>query len=120
MSKRIMVVDDSRLVQVQLGDVLKGTDYEIAAFCRSGEDAIARYAEVNPDLVTMDIIMQGMDGLDASKIILKEHPDAKIVIVSSLAYDDTYEKAKAIGAKGFIDKPFHQEQLLKVFDEALS
>lgn len=64
--------------------------------------------------------MQGMDGLDASKIILKEHPDAKIVIVSSLAYDDTYEKAKAIGAKGFIDKPFHQKQLLKVFDEALS
>lgn len=117
MSKRIMVVDDSRLVRVQLGDVLEGTDYEIAAYCRSGEDAIAQYAEVNPDLVTMDIIMQGMDGLDASKIILKEHPDAKIVMVSSLAYDDTYEKAKAIGAKGFVDKPFHQEQLLKVFDE---
>lgn len=119
MSKRIMVVDDSRLVSVRLGDILEGTDYEIAAYCRSGEDAIARYDEVKPDLVTMDIIMQGMDGLDASKIILKEHPDAKIVMVSSLAYDDTYEKAKAIGAKGFVDKPFHQEQLLKVFDEVL-
>ena len=90
MSKRIMVVDDSRLVRVQLEDVLAGTDYEIAAHCRSGEDAIARYAEVNPDLVTMDIIMQGMDGLDATEIILKEHPDARIVIVSSLAYDDTF------------------------------
>lgn len=119
MSKRIMVVDDSRLVRVQLEDVLAGTDYEIAAYCRSGEDAIKRYAEVMPDLVTMDIIMQGMDGLDASEHILKEHPDARIVMISSLAYEDTYERAKAIGAKGFVDKPFHQEQLVRVFEQAL-
>lgn len=120
MSRRIMVVDDSRLVRVQLEDVLKGTDYEIAAHCRSGEEAIERYAEVQPDLVTMDIIMQGMDGLDAAEIILKNNPDARIVMVSSLAYEDTFERAEAIGAKGFVDKPFHQEQLLSVFEKALS
>ena len=120
MSKRIMVVDDSRLVRVQLNDVLNGTDYEIAAYCRSGEDAIAQYDEVKPDLVTMDIIMQGMDGLDASEHILKEKKKKKIIMVSSLAYDDTFERAKAIGARGFVDKPFHKEQLLKVFEEALS
>lgn len=120
MSKRIMVVDDSRLVRVQLGDVLEGTDYEIAAYCRSGEDAIAQYDEVRPDLVTMDIIMDGMDGLDAAEFILKEHPDARIVMISSLAYDDTFERARAIGARGFVDKPFHQEQLLRVFEQALS
>ena len=120
MKKRIMVVDDSRLVRVQLEDVLKGTDYEIAAYCRSGEDAIKQYAEVQPDLVTMDIIMQGMDGLDAAEVILKNNPQARIVMISSLAYDDTFERARAIGAKGFVDKPFHQEQLLKVFAEALS
>lgn len=51
--------------------------------------------------------------------ILKEHPDARIVVVSSLAYDDTFERARAIGAKRFVDKPFHQEQLLKVFEQAL-
>ncbi len=119
MSKRIMVVDDSRLVRVQMEDVLKGTDYEIAAHCRSGEDAIAQYAAIQPDLVTMDIIMQGMDGLDAAEIILKDHPEARIVMVSSLAYNDTFERAKAIGARGFVDKPFHQEQLLKVFEQAL-
>ena len=119
MSRRIMVVDDSRLVKVQLEDVLKGTDYEIAAYCRSGEDAITQYAAVQPDLVTMDIIMQGMDGLDAAEIILKNNPDARIVMVSSLAYHDTFNRAKAIGARGFIDKPFHQEQLLKVFEQAL-
>ena len=120
MSRRIMVVDDSRLVRVQLEDALKGTDYEIAAYCRSGEDAIKQYAEVQPDLVTMDIIMQGMDGLDAAEVILKNNPQARIVMISSLAYDDTFERARAIGAKGFVDKPFHQEQLLKVFEQALS
>ena len=120
MSKRVMLVDDSRLVRVQMEDVLKGTDYEIAVHCRSGEEAIERYAEVAPDLVTMDIIMGGMDGMDAAEIILKKNPDARIVMVSSLAYDDTFERAKAIGAKGFVDKPFHQEQLLKVFQEALA
>ncbi len=119
MSKRVMVVDDSRLVRVQLGDVLKGTDYEIAAYCRSGEDAIAQYDQIKPDLVTMDIIMTGMDGLDASEIILKQHPDARIVMISSLAYDDTYDRARAIGVRGFVDKPFHKEQLLKIFEQAL-
>ena len=120
MSKRVMVVDDSRLVRVQLGDVLDGTDYEITAYCRSGEEAISQYDEIKPDLVTMDIIMHEMDGLDASEIILKKHPDAKIVMISSLAYDDTFERAKAIGVKGFVDKPFHKEQLLKIFEQALS
>ncbi len=120
MSKRIMVVDDSRLVWVQLENVLKGTEYEVSACCRSGEDAIARYDEVQPDLVTMDIIMQGMDSLDAAGVILKQHPDARAVMISSLAYDDTYERAKAIGARGFVDKPFHQEQFLQVFGQALS
>lgn len=66
MTKRVMVVDDSRLVKVQPEDALKGTDYEIAAHCRSGEDAIEQYASIQPDLVTIDIIMQGMDGLDAA------------------------------------------------------
>ena len=119
MSRRIMVVDDSRLAQVKMEDVLKGTDYEIAARCHSGEDAIAQYAAVQPDLVTMDSSMQGMERLDAAASILKKHPDARIVMVSSLAYKDTFERAKAIGARGFVDKPFHQEQLLKVFEEVL-
>lgn len=120
MSKRIMVVDDSRLVRVQLEDVLKGTDYQIAAYCRSGEEAIEQYPVVQPDLVTMDIIMRGMDGLDAAEIILKNDPNARIVMVSSLAYGDTFDRAMAIGTRGFVEKPFHQEQLVKVFTQALA
>ena len=64
--------------------------------------------------------MRGMDGLDAVEPILKKDPDARIVMVSSLAYGDTFDRAKAIGAKGFIDKPFYQEQLVRQFEEALA
>ena len=120
MKKKLMVVDDSRMMELQICKLLEDSAFEVAAYCENGEDAIVRYQEIHPDIVTMDIIMQGMDGLDAAEIILREHPEARIVMVSSLAYGDTFERAKAIGAKGFIDKPFYQEQLVKRFQEALA
>jgi len=119
MEKQVMIVDDSRVVELQMEAILKDTDYEIAAYCRNGNDAITRYDEVNPDIVTMDILMPGMDGLEAAQAILDKHPEANIVMVSSLAYDDTMDEAKAIGAKAFIFKPFDQEQILAAFEKAL-
>jgi len=120
MGKRIMVVDDSRMVALQMQNLLEDTDFEIAVYCRNGEDAIAQYDQVQPDLVTMDIIMPGLDGLETAQAILEDHPDAKILMVSSLAYDDTFDEAKAIGTKGFIDKPFEKEQLLEALEKALA
>ena len=117
MAKRIMVVDDSRMIFLQMRNLLEGTDFEIAAYCRDGEEALAQYEQVAPDLVTMDIIMPGMDGLETAQAILEGHPDAKIIMVSSLAYDDTFEEAKAIGAKSYIDKPFDRDRLLAVLQE---
>ena len=118
MAKRIMVVDDSRIIYAQMKKLLEDTDYEIVAYCRDGEEAMEQYGQVNPDLVTMDIIMPGMDGLETAQAILEEHPDARIIMVSSLAYDDTFEEAQTIGAKGFIDKPFEKDRLLEAFREA--
>lgn len=120
MANRVMVVDDSRIQEVQIRNLLEGTDYEVVHYCRSGEDALAVYDEVKPDVVTMDIIMPGMDGLETAQAILEEYPEAKIIMVSSLAYDDTFEEAKSIGAKAFLDKPFDKEQLLAALDQALA
>lgn len=119
MGKRIMVVDDSRMAAMQIKSQLEDTDYEVVTYCRNGEEAIEQYSEVKPDIVTMDIIMPGMDGLETAQAILEEHPDARIIVVSSLAYDDTLEEAKGIGAKGFIDKPVERQQLLDAFEAAL-
>lgn len=120
MGKRIMIVDDSRVVELQMKKMLENTDYEVVSYCQDGETAIEQYGEVLPDLVTMDIIMPGMDGLESARAILEEHPDAKIAMVSSLAYDDTLDEAKSIGTKTFIYKPFDREQLLSALDEVLS
>ena len=120
MGNRIMAVDDSRILQLQLGQTLEGTDYEVAAYCQDGETAVARYEEVKPDLVTMDIIMPGIDGLEAARMILEDHPEARIVMVSSLAYDDTLDEAKEIGAKAFIYKPFEREEVLSTLGRVLS
>ncbi len=120
MVKRLMVVDDSRVVHLQLAKMLQDTEYEIVAYCQDGETAVARYEELLPDLVTMDIIMSGMDGIETTAMIMKRHPDARIVILSSLAYDETLDEAKAAGAKGFIYKPFEKQQVLTILKKALS
>lgn len=119
MKKRIMIVDDSRMLLMQLQHILAESEYEVAAYCQDGETAITKYEEILPDLVTMDIIMPGIDGLEAAKTILEVHPDAKIVMLSSLVYDDTIEEAKAIGAKAFIYKPFEKEQVLETLKRVL-
>lgn len=120
MSKRIMVVDDSRIAQLQLQQILTGNDYEVVACCQSAEEALDTYDKVNPDLVTMDIVMPGMDGLDAARLLLQSHPDARILMISSLAYDDTMDEAKRIGALGFVYKPFDQEQILEAMQKVFA
>ena len=120
MSKRIMVVDDSRIVQLQMQKILSDSDYQVVACCQSGEDALAEYDKVDPDLVTMDILMPGMDGLETARLILEKHPEARVLMVSSLAYDDTIDEANKIGAKGFVHKPFDREQVLASLDKAFA
>lgn len=119
MKKRIMVVDDSRVTEIQIKKLLEDTDFEVVAYCENGEDAIARYDEVQPDLVTMDIIMPGIDGLETAQVILEEHPEARIVMVSSLAYDDTIDEADCIGAKGFLYKPLERQTFLEALEQAM-
>lgn len=119
MHKKIMVVDDSRVIHLQMSKLLKDTGFDIVEYCRDGESAIDAYERCQPDLVTMDIILPGMDGLDTAKQLLNRWPDAKILMVSSLAYDDTIEQAEALGAKGFIYKPFSKSALIDALLKAL-
>ena len=91
----------------------------MAAYCENGEEAIARYEEVQPDIVTMDIIMPGIDGLEAAQIIAEAHPDARIIMISSLAYEDTLQEAEAVGAKLFLYKPIDRENLLDALEQVM-
>jgi two-component system chemotaxis response regulator CheY len=115
-----MIVDDSRLVYAQMKKMLEDSDIEVKGYCRSGEEALEQYDQVKPDLVTMDIVMPGMDGLETCRQLLSQWPDAKVLMVSSLAYDETMESAAANGAKGFLFKPFTKESLVDGIQKVLS
>ena len=119
MKIEVMIVDDSRVVYAEMEKMLADTEFEVVGFCRSGEEAISAYETLKPEIVTMDIVMPGKDGLDTAQELLKKRPDARIVMVSSLAYGDTTERAKEVGAKGFIFKPFDKDTLLSALQEAV-
>lgn len=116
---RILVVDDSRVVHEQMKKMLEDSEIEIVGSCRSGEEVLKCYEELRPDLVTMDIIMPGIDGLEACKELKEKWPDANIFMVSSMAYDDMINSAVEAGAKGFLFKPFTKESLLEGLRSAL-
>lgn len=120
MKKKVMVVDDSRMMELQIRKLLEGTEFEVVAYCENGEEAIARYGEVCPDVVTMDIIMPGIDGLETAQVLMYEHDEARIVIVSYLGGDDVLEELYGIGAHAVLFKPLNKEALLNALKKALT
>lgn len=120
MGKRLMIVDDSVFVYEEMKHMLANSDFEIVGYAKSGEEAITMYEELLPDVVTMDIIMPGLDGLETAKQILTRWPEAKIVIVSSLAYDETMQDAKKIGACDFLFKPIEEDQILEILNRVVN
>lgn len=122
MKKRVMVVDDSHVTEMQIRRLLEDSEFEVAAYCENGEEAIQRYGELRPDVVTMDIIMPGLDGLETAQIILREHPEARLVMISSLGSEDMYMcgEADVMGVSQFLYKPIDRENLLAALEAALA
>ena len=121
MKNTIMIVDDSIVTRNEIEELLKGTNFDVIYQCRSGEEALEAYERENPDIVTMDIIMPGIDGIEASKRLLKHHPEAGIIIISSLAYDKTQQMVQELDPDlPFVFKPIKKsyfiEALVKVSD----
>lgn len=116
---KLMVVDDSRVVYAEMQKLLVGSEFDIAAFCRSGEAALEEYESVQPDLVTMDIVMPGMDGMETCRQLHERWPGARVYMVSSMAYEEMIDRAKEVGAQGFLFKPFSGETLLEGLRSAI-
>lgn len=117
--KRVFVVDDSVFILEQIKDTLEDSAFEVVGYAKDGESAIKIYDKINPDVVTLDIIMPGMDGIETAQEILEKWPDAKIIMMSSLGDDEIIEQAKEIGIENFICKPFEEEYLIKLLTKIL-
>lgn len=118
MKKRILVVDDSIFVYEEIRRGTANSDYEVIGWAKTGKQGLAMFESLEPDLVTMDIVLPDLDGMDVSKRLLLKHGDARIVVISSLAYDRTIQESITLGARGFVFKPFSKEDLLLAFDQA--
>ncbi|MBP3702281.1 MAG: response regulator transcription factor [Lachnospiraceae bacterium] len=102
---KILIIDDDKLVSLSLKTILEADDrIEVVGIGSSGNEAITLYDDKQPDILLMDIRMEGMSGLDAGRQILSTHPEAKILFLTTFSDDEYIVKALHIGAKGYLLK----------------
>ena len=116
---RILIVDDARIMRNILSFMLEKAGHEVVGEASDGAQALKLYGELRPDLVTMDIQMEGGDGITYLKEIVHLDPDAKIIMVSAQGHDQVKEEARGCGAVGYIAKPFQKAALLEEIQSAL-
>ena len=116
---RILLVDDSTYIRTVLGSIITKAGFEVAGEAADGEEAIRKYMNLKPDLVLMDVIMEPMNGMAATKAILDKDPEAKILMVTVLEDKDIFADLMKIGAKGYVTKPFSKKQIAEKIKEVL-
>lgn len=114
-----LVVDDSAFARRNMEKMLVAIGGQAAGFAANGREAIKQYKKLHPDIVLMDITMPEMEGIEAVKGILAEDQLAKIVMVSSMSYQDMVKRALASGAKHFLPKPVKREQVASIVEFVL-
>ena len=112
-------MDDSSLIRKMLRQLLEKNDYTVAAEAVNGVEAVELYAKVKPDLVTLDVTMPVMDGVEALRQIKEADPQAKVIMVTAAGQKNRILEALKLGANAFISKPFDEADLLKNLENAL-
>lgn len=115
----ILIVDDSRTSRKILKGILESEGYEVVGEATNGQEGYERYTELKPDVVTMDITMPVLDGIEALKKIKGDYPDAKVVMVTAAGQKTKMVEAVQNGANEFVSKPFEPEQLKKIIDKVI-
>lgn len=110
---KVMIVDDAAFMRVSIRNILLKNGFEVACEAENGAVAVQKYVEAKPDVVTMDITMPEMSGLEALKAIRQIDPNALIVMVSALGQEAMVREAVLSGAKGFIVKPYKEEIIIE-------
>jgi two-component system, chemotaxis family, chemotaxis protein CheY len=116
---RVMIVDDTTLARRIMRNTLVSAGHEVVAEANSGETALDAYSTHKPDVVTMDVTMSGIDGIEASRRILAAHSDARVIMVTSLAREAIVQESLRSGVAAFVIKPFKPHQLLSAVDRVL-
>jgi len=119
MAVKVLIVDDAMFMRNMIAEIFNGKkykeeDYQVVAEAENGIEAVEKYKEHNPDIVTMDIVMPEMTGIEALKEIMGMDTGANVIMCSALGQDSLVMEALDAGAKDFIVKPFQPEKVLDV------
>lgn len=118
MTKNVMIVDDAAFMRMKLKDILQKNGYNVVAEAQNGVEAVEKYKAEKPNLVTMDITMPEMDGVEALKEIKAFDPAARVVMCSAMGQQGMVMDAIRSGAVDFIVKPFDSDRVIKALDKA--
>jgi len=119
MALKLMIVDDSNIIRSKITRTLTQHDMQVVATASNGEEAVKLFGAHKPDVVTMDLTMPRMDGLECIRALRKLDPNISILVVSALADKATAIQALKEGAQGFLCKPFSEADLTEAMEELL-
>ena len=119
MLKTVLICDDAVFMRTMLADILTQAGFSVIGQAKTGTEAVEKYRELKPDLVTMDIVMPDMGGIEAVKIIMQEYPDAKVLMCSAMGQQSLVVEAIQAGARDFIVKPFQPSRVLEAVQRVL-
>ncbi len=115
--KRILIVDDAAFMRMSIRSILEKNGFQAVGEAENGMTAVSKYKELKPDIVTMDITMPDMSGLEALKLIMEHDPNAKVVMLSAMGQQEMVMEAIMAGAKSFIVKPFKEEHVIMTLNK---
>lgn len=115
----ILIVDDSRTSRKILREILEKAGHTIIGEGCNGEEAYIKYNELHPDVVTLDITMPSMDGIEALQILKKKDENVKVIMITALGQKEKMIQAIKFGASEFITKPFEDEEVVKAVNKVL-
>jgi two-component system chemotaxis response regulator CheY len=119
MNQRVLICDDAIFMRTMLGDILTQAGFRIVGEAENGAQAVTKYRELQPDFVTMDIVMPEMGGIDAVREIVRSDPGAKIQMCSAMGQQALVVEAIQAGAKDFVVKPFQPSRVLEAVNRVL-
>ena len=119
MAKKILITDDAAFMRMMIKNIVTKAGYEVIGEAENGAQAVEMYKEHKPDLVTMDITMPEMDGIQTVKAIKEIDPNANIVMCSAMGQQAMVMEAIQAGAKDFIVKPFQQDRILQTIERII-
>lgn len=117
---KILIVDDASFMRGSLKYIVENAGHEVVGMAKDGREAVELYGKVKPDLVTLDVLMRGMEGLSALKAIMSKDPSGKVIMVTALGQEEKQEEAHKLGASGYIRKPFKQSEIVDEIKRLLS